>query len=199
MLRAGSPIQNLETVRVTKTGKRINVSLTISPIKDSSDRTVGCSAIARDITERKLAEAALANVSRQRQAALLQSREGLLKIFVKHVPVAVAMLDRDMRYLQVSDRWCADFSLDRSRRIARGVRTTKFSLTFPNDGRRFTAVVLLEKRCEPRKTVGIARAAPIGADGRFALGRISTGCREGLLSFRRILPTASKLKRHSWA
>ena len=55
-------------------------------------------------------------------------------------------------------------------------------------------MVLLEKRCEPRKTVGIARAAPIGADGRFALGRISTGCREGFLSFRRTLPAASKLE-----
>jgi len=58
-LRAGSRIEHFETVRVTKTGKRINVSLTISPIKDSSGRTVGCSGIARDITERKLAEEAL--------------------------------------------------------------------------------------------------------------------------------------------
>jgi PAS domain S-box-containing protein len=59
MLRAGGRIQHFETVRVTKTGKRINVALTISPIKDSSGRTVGCSGIARDISERKLAEEAL--------------------------------------------------------------------------------------------------------------------------------------------
>src|ERR1700747_845191 len=58
-LKGGGRIQHFETVRVTKTGKRINVSLTISPIKDSSGRTVGCSGIARDITERKLAEEAL--------------------------------------------------------------------------------------------------------------------------------------------
>jgi PAS domain S-box-containing protein len=58
-LRAGGRIEHLETVRVTKTGKRINVSLTVSPIKDSSGRIVGISGIARDITERKLAEAAL--------------------------------------------------------------------------------------------------------------------------------------------
>jgi len=58
-VRAGGHISQFETVRVAKTGKRINVSLTISPIKDSSGRTVGISGIARDITERKLAEEAL--------------------------------------------------------------------------------------------------------------------------------------------
>ena len=51
--------------------------------------------------------------------AALQTREELLKSFVKHVPAAVAMLDRDMRYLQVSDRWCADFSLDSSQLLGR--------------------------------------------------------------------------------
>jgi PAS domain S-box-containing protein len=69
-----------------------------------------------DVTERKLVDDARLQVNRtlEAQAALLQSREELLKIFVKHVPAAVAMLDRDMRYLQVSDRWCADYSLDSS-------------------------------------------------------------------------------------
>src|ERR1700745_4489077 len=57
--RAGGHISQFETVRVAKTGKRINVSLTISPIKDSSGRIVGVSGIARNITERKLAEETL--------------------------------------------------------------------------------------------------------------------------------------------
>jgi PAS domain S-box-containing protein len=74
-----------------------------------------------DVTERKQAEEARleANRALEAQAALLQSREELLKIFVKHVPAAVAMLDRDMRYLQVSDRWCSDFSLDSSAMLGR--------------------------------------------------------------------------------
>jgi PAS domain S-box-containing protein len=74
-----------------------------------------------DVTERKLADEARLELNRtlETQAALLQSREELLKIFVKHVPAAVAMLDRDMRYLQVSDRWCADYSLDSSQILGR--------------------------------------------------------------------------------
>ena len=236
MLRAGGRIEHFETVRVTKTGKRINVSLTISPIKDSSGKTVGISGIARDITERKKTEEAL-RVSERRlrlaqqaarigaferdvrtgsitwsegldslyglppgsvdgktpaffkdlvhpadrervaqliQEALktgqpsegewraiwpdgsihwivsrwqvlkddsvepsrvagvnmdvterklaeqaLQAHEELLKIFVKNVPVAVAMLDRDMRYLQVSDRWCRDNSVEAAELLGR--------------------------------------------------------------------------------
>ena len=74
-----------------------------------------------DVTDRKKAEEALQQGNRvlEEQTALLQSREELLKIFVKHVPAAVAMLDCDMRYLQVSDRWCVDFSLDSSQLLGR--------------------------------------------------------------------------------
>jgi len=55
----------------------------------------------------------------QERTALLSAREELLKIFVKYVPAAVAMLDREMRYLQVSDRWCSDYSLDKGRIMGR--------------------------------------------------------------------------------
>ena len=58
-LRAGGRIEHFETVRVTKGGERINVSLTISPIKDLTGHVVGYSGIARDITERKKAELSL--------------------------------------------------------------------------------------------------------------------------------------------
>jgi PAS domain S-box-containing protein len=74
-----------------------------------------------DVTERKSAEAMLLELNQtlKAQTALLQSREELLKIFVKNVPAGVAMLDRDMRYLEVSDRWCADYSVDSSQILGR--------------------------------------------------------------------------------
>ena len=58
-LRAGERVEHYETVRLTKAGERIDVSLTISPLRDPAGRIVGCSKIARDITEAKRAEAAL--------------------------------------------------------------------------------------------------------------------------------------------
>lgn len=56
---SGERIEHFETRRRRKNGELVDISLTISPIRDSSGRIVGISKIARDITERKLAEAAL--------------------------------------------------------------------------------------------------------------------------------------------
>lgn len=52
-LRRGMRIQHFETVRQRKDGRRIEVSLTISPVKDATGRIIGASKIARDISERR--------------------------------------------------------------------------------------------------------------------------------------------------
>jgi PAS domain S-box-containing protein len=52
-LRAGEGIEHHETIRVTKGGNKVNVSLMICPLKDSTGRIIGASKIARNITERK--------------------------------------------------------------------------------------------------------------------------------------------------
>lgn len=58
-LRRGEHITHYETVRQRKDGRRLNVSLTISPIADASGRIIAASAIARDVTRRTQAEAAI--------------------------------------------------------------------------------------------------------------------------------------------
>ena len=60
----GERIEHFETVRVTKSGERLDVSLTISPVKDEAGRIVGAAKIARDITEQKKAERALRTAER---------------------------------------------------------------------------------------------------------------------------------------
>jgi PAS domain S-box-containing protein len=57
----GESVEHFETVRVRKDGKGIDVSVTISPIRDSSGAIVGVSKVARDISERKRAEQRLAD------------------------------------------------------------------------------------------------------------------------------------------
>lgn len=52
-LRRGERVQHFETVRVSKHGRRIDISLSISPILDGHGRIVGASKVARDISERK--------------------------------------------------------------------------------------------------------------------------------------------------
>jgi len=53
----GESVDHLETVRLTKDGRRIDVSLTVSPIKDAHRKFVGAATIARDMTASKKAEA----------------------------------------------------------------------------------------------------------------------------------------------
>jgi PAS domain S-box-containing protein len=77
--------------------------------------------ILHDITDRRRAAEQLLEMNRALEAhsSLLRSREELLKTFVKNVPAAVAMLDREMRYLQVSDRWCTDYLSGREQIVGR--------------------------------------------------------------------------------
>ena len=63
-LRRGELIEHYESIRITKDGRRLNVSLTVSPIKDAAGKVIGASKIAHDITERKRAEEVLREESR---------------------------------------------------------------------------------------------------------------------------------------
>jgi PAS domain S-box-containing protein len=59
-IRAGQRVEHYETVRITKDRRRIDVSLSVSPLRDAAGRVVGASKIARDISERRRMERELA-------------------------------------------------------------------------------------------------------------------------------------------
>jgi len=70
-LRRGERIDHFETVRVSKAGRRIPISLTVSPVKDMHGRIIGASKIARDISDRLRAE----ELSRERQLEHERNRQ----------------------------------------------------------------------------------------------------------------------------
>jgi diguanylate cyclase (GGDEF)-like protein/PAS domain S-box-containing protein len=74
-MQKGLAIENLETQRLNKAGSVLQVSLSISPIKDASGRVTGASTIARDITAQKLA-----NEQVKLQSAVLQAAANAIVI-----------------------------------------------------------------------------------------------------------------------
>ena len=55
-IRRGERVEHFETIRRAKDGHLLNISITVSPVKDESGRIIGASKVARDITDRKQAE-----------------------------------------------------------------------------------------------------------------------------------------------
>lgn len=102
-LRRGERLVHFETIRVSKDGRQIPVSLTISPIKDNQGRVIGASKIARDITERKLAEKNLADAREQLGSyamnleRMIQERTQTLKKTVDELEAFSYSLSHDMR------------------------------------------------------------------------------------------------------
>ena len=84
-LRAGERIDHFETERVRADGRRIFVSLTISPLRDAGGEVVGASKIVRDVTERRVAEA-----ERQKFVTLVEHSTDFIGICdLRGVPIFV--------------------------------------------------------------------------------------------------------------
>jgi PAS domain S-box-containing protein len=76
-LKRGEHVDHFETVRTTKSGKKIFVSLSISPIKDDEGHIIGASKIARDITQRKKYEEILSSSQERLQLAVDAGKIGI--------------------------------------------------------------------------------------------------------------------------
>jgi PAS domain S-box-containing protein len=115
-LKRGERIDHFETVRVRKDGTTLKISITVSPIKDSSGRIIGASKVARDISERKRYEEALSR-SEAKFRRLLEGlpagaytcdAEGLITFYNRR---AVEMWGRAPRLNNAEDRFCGSFKL----------------------------------------------------------------------------------------
>jgi PAS domain S-box-containing protein len=106
-VRRGVPVDHYQTVRRAKSGRLIDVSLTISPVRDASGRVVGASKIARDITEQK------------RSASALATQQAWFEITLGSIGDAVIAAGRDGRvtYMNATaealTRWTAATSAGR--------------------------------------------------------------------------------------
>ena len=98
-LRQRRPIHGTEAVAERPDGTRVPFIPYPTPLFDATGRLTGAINMLVDISERKRAEEALAE------------REAQLAAFVEHAPAAIAMFDREMRYLAVSRRFVVDYHL----------------------------------------------------------------------------------------
>lgn len=90
----GEKVDHFETQRQRKDGSKVEISLTVSPIKDAAGRVIGASKIARDITERK------------RAAEALRESEERFKAIFNQVVSGIAETDLTGRFVLVNDRFC---------------------------------------------------------------------------------------------
>jgi len=119
-LRRGEKIDHFETVRVTKDGRKLDISLSVSPIRNSAGDIVGASTIARDITERKRSEAALRQVREaERRRIARDLHDGVLQdLSYTAATMGLIMLDTEGTGLEEELRR----AVDAVRRAAQGLR-----------------------------------------------------------------------------
>lgn len=112
-IRTGQRIEHYETVRQRKDGTRIDISLTVSPVRDQAGRIIGASKIARDITARKRTEAAIAESERRLHdllaaipaAIYTTDAEGTITYFNE------AAVELAGRRPAAGDKWCVTWKL----------------------------------------------------------------------------------------
>ena len=99
-------VLSFEEEITTPAGSSFNL-VTKGPLHDGNGKVIGLFGIARDITQRRRAE------------ATLRASEERLRLFVEYAPAAIAMFDTQMNYIAVSRRWLADYGLPASDLIGR--------------------------------------------------------------------------------
>jgi PAS domain S-box-containing protein len=82
-IRRGEKVDHFETERVTKDGRRLNISLSVSPIRNADGVIIGASKVARDVTERKRLDAALRDSEIRYRRLFETAHDGILIVDAK--------------------------------------------------------------------------------------------------------------------
>ncbi len=109
-IRRNERVDHFETVRQRKDGALLDISLTVSPIRDKNGRVIGASKIARDITERKRSEAAIADLQRRLLALVSASSTILHSPTVEDVQAATIATARDLLTADAYALWRVDLA-----------------------------------------------------------------------------------------
>ena len=120
-IKRGESVEHFETVLVRKDGTRIDVSMTISPIRDGNGMIVGASKVARDITGRKQAE----QILRSSEEKFRQLAENINEVFWMMNAAGTEILYVSPAYEQIWGRSCKslyDAPMDWSEAISLGDR-----------------------------------------------------------------------------
>jgi PAS domain S-box-containing protein len=130
-VRRGERVEAYETTRVTRDGRRIDVSLGISPVLDADRNVVAASSTARDVTERKRAERQLRAVTETAEganSALRESEERFRGAF-NGASIGMALVSPEGRFLEVNRALCDILSYTEDELLAK----TFQDLTHPDD------------------------------------------------------------------
>jgi PAS domain S-box-containing protein len=112
-IKSGERVEHFETLRQTRDGRLINVSVTASPITDASGRVVGVSKVARDITARKRAEEALRTSEARLNFALQTSQIGAWELCLQDNTAHRTLIhDRIFGYHTLLPHWTYEMFLE---------------------------------------------------------------------------------------
>jgi PAS domain S-box-containing protein len=98
-VRGGGRIERLETTRITKTGRRVHASLTISPLRDWDGSLVGAATVLRDVSGQKRASEALSRLSRRLMAAQEEERSRIARELHDDIGQRLALLTAELTAL----------------------------------------------------------------------------------------------------
>ncbi|MGH9336074.1 MAG: hybrid sensor histidine kinase/response regulator [Vicinamibacteria bacterium] len=166
----GEIVDHFETVRMRKDGSLVDISLTVSPIKDHEGRTIGASKIARDITAQKRAERELKALYREAEQAN-RAKDEFLAMMGHELRNPLGAISNSIHLLDQDGSEVVRFAREVILRQTRSL--TRLIDDLLDMGRMMTGKILLRKTAlDLSRSVGRA-VASMRASGRFKLHDVS--------------------------